>query len=57
MKKFDLYIRFLKEKNPDVYTADEEILDDNDYLDVWGKFNGKKFHMSSRSLSCTCFCG
>ena len=23
-------------------TADEEILDDNDYLDVWGKFNGKK---------------
>ena len=51
MKKFDLYIRFLKEKNPDVYTADEEILDDNDYLDVWGKFNGKKFHMSSRSLS------
>ena len=33
---------YLKEKNPDVYTADEEILDDNDYLDVWGKFNGKK---------------
>ena len=42
MKKFDLYIRLLKEKNPDVYTADEEILDDKDYLDVWGKFNGKK---------------
>lgn len=35
-------IDYLKEKCPDLYTADGEVLENSDYQDLWGEMNNKK---------------
>lgn len=35
-------IDYLKEKCPDLYTADGEVLENSDYQDLWGEMNKKR---------------